>query len=247
VNERAGSDETPAGVRAIADLLRRSLEARIAGVSLLLVTVFGLLGAALWTFGEVADEMAEGETQALDERVLALLRQRESPALDAAAYAASWAGAELVALLLVALLVWLGWRRRLATAAQLLLVTGGAQLLNNVLKDHFQRTRPAPVPALIPAQEWGFPSGHAMVAAAFYAFLALYAVEVLHGWWRGAAVTTLVAIVLCVGLSRMYLGVHYLTDVVAGYAAGLAWTTAVVLAGRLLPARVRIRGITTAL
>lgn len=69
--------------------MRAAAAARLAGVSLLLVTVFTLLGAALWTFGEVADEVTEGETQTLDDRVLAFFREHASPGLDAAAHVAS--------------------------------------------------------------------------------------------------------------------------------------------------------------
>ncbi len=113
----------------------------------------------------------------------------------------------------------------------------GAQLLNNVLKDLFQRTRPAPVAGLIPAQAFSFPSGHAMVAAAFYLFLAYLGWRLLRGWRQVAFTGTLLALILAIGLARLYLGVHYLTDVVAGYLAGFLWTDAVIIGGHLLGRR----------
>jgi undecaprenyl-diphosphatase len=112
-------------------------------------------------------------------------------------------------------------------------------LLNDVLKDWFQRTRPAPVGALIPAQAFSFPSGHAMVAAAFYLFVGYLAWRLLPGRWRIVCAVGLVLIAFLIGLSRLYLGVHYLTDVVAGYIAGFAWTDAVIVGGHLLVRRRR--------
>ena len=207
-----------------------------------LLAAFGAMWWALLAFGDVSEEMAEGETQALDEAALAFLHRYESPALDAAAYVLSLLGSEMVAVLLAALLVAFALQRRWGLALQLLVVTGGAQLLNNVLKDHFQRPRPAPVLGLIPAQHWGFPSGHAMVAAAFYLFLAALVWVRLRGWWRVMGVAGLVALVVLIGWSRMYLGVHYLTDVLAGYCAGVGWVAAVFGAHRALRVGRRWRG-----
>jgi undecaprenyl-diphosphatase len=146
--------------------------ARLAGAAALVLGALLAGGAALGLFGAIADEMTEGDTQALDEAVLASLRAAASPALDELALVASVLGSEVVAVLLVLLLGYFIAQRRWGAAASLALVTVGAQLLNNVLKEYFRRPRPAPVTGLIPAQSWSSPSGHAMVAAAFYLFLA---------------------------------------------------------------------------
>jgi membrane-associated phospholipid phosphatase len=211
---------------------------RLAGASLLLVSALAFAAFNLWLFGRLADEVMERETVAVDDAVYELLHRFASPALDRAARIASWMGSELVLILLVGLVVLLGWRGRWGAAGGLVLVAAGAQLLNDVLKATFQRTRPNPTTFLIPAQAFSFPSGHAMVSAAFYGYLAYL------GWHlfrrravRIAWVLALVLLVLLIGLSRVYLGVHYVTDVVAGYAAGLVWTESVILAGRYLAAR----------
>jgi undecaprenyl-diphosphatase len=148
-------------------------------------------------------------------------------------------GAELLSAFMTVLLVAFAYGRRWGAVAGLLLVTVGAQLQNNVLKDLFQRTRPTPLVGLIAAQAFSFPSGHAMVAAAFYLFVGYVSWRLLRGRLRVACVTAIVVVVLVVGLSRLYLGVHYFTDVVAGYLAGLAWANAVIIGGTLLGRRRR--------
>ena len=91
-----------------------------------------------------------------------------------------------------------------------------------------------PLADVIAAQAFSFPSGHAMVACAFYLFVAYLGWHLLPGWWRAIAIACLLALVLLIGFSRLYLGVHYLTDVVAGYLAGFIWTDAVIIGGRVI-------------
>ena len=189
---------------------------------------------ALYAFAKLADDVLERDMDQLDGAVVEWLRQFSSPALDTAARVVSFLGSEAIAVLLVLLLVVFAQQRRWGTICALLLTTGGAQLLNNVLKELFQRTRPAPVLGLIPAQEFSFPSGHAMVSMAFYCFIAYVSWRVLRGWRRAAWTVGLLLLVLLIGLSRLYLGVHYLTDVAAGYLAGFFWTDAVIIGGSLL-------------
>jgi undecaprenyl-diphosphatase len=212
---------------------------RIAALGLTLGLGLAVAMLALYSFAVLADEVMEEETLRVDNAVLATLRLAQSPFLDDAAWFVSALGAEILAVLLVGLVGVLGWKRRWGAAVSLLVTVGGAQLLNNVLKDWFHRTRPAPVDALIPAQAFSFPSGHAMVAAAFYLFVGYLAWRLLAGRARIICVALLVLVAFLIGLSRLYLGVHYLTDVIAGYVAGIAWTQAVVIGGQLLARRGR--------
>src|SRR5205085_8477974 len=96
------------------------------------------------------------------------------------------------------------------------------------------RTRPEAVISLIQAQSYSFPSGHAMVSASFYFFVAYLAWRLVRGWWRGVLVVGLALLVVAIGVSRIYLQAHYLSDVIAGYVAGFVWTDAVILGSQVL-------------
>jgi undecaprenyl-diphosphatase len=213
---------------------------RVAGFGLALVLGFvgGLV--ALAAFAWLAEEVLGRQTQQMDDATLAYLRQFSSPTLDLLALGVSLLGSEVVLLLGVVLLGVFAWQRRWGAFSGLLLVTGGAQVLNDVLKELFHRTRPAPVAGFISAQQFSFPSGHAMVSAAFYFFLAYLAWRLVVGRaWRVVLVSGLVLLVLLIGLARLYLAAHFLSDVIAGYFAGFVWTDAVILGGRFLRLRPR--------
>lgn len=233
------ASHTRAGWASWVERLVHAGQQQLAAFGAALVVGFLSGAAAIYAFAALAEDVLQQQTQQLDLGVLAWLRQFSSPRLDTLARVVSLFGSELVALFLVVLLVAFTRQRRWGAAVALLLVAGGAQLLNAVLKELFQRTRPVPVSTLIPAQGFSFPSGHAMVAAAFYLFLAYLTWRLVRGWWRVGVTCGLLALILLVGLARLYLGVHYASDVVAGYVAGFVWTDAVILGGRLLAVRRR--------
>ncbi|HLH22208.1 MAG TPA: phosphatase PAP2 family protein [Chloroflexota bacterium] len=228
---------SPGGWAAWLRALGERGDADLAAFGLTLAVGFAAGLLALYLFAALAYEVMRQQTDLLDLGVLAWLQQFKSPALDALAWAVSLMGSQAVAVLVVVLGVVYALRGRWGAAVGLVLVTGGAQLLNDVLKGEFHRVRPAPVLGMIPVQAFSFPSGHAMVSAAFYGFLAYLSWRVLRGWWRTASTLALLALVLAIGLSRLYLGVHYLTDVLAGYLAGFVWADTVILGSRLLARR----------
>ena len=213
----------------------------LAALGLVLVGGLMLGAGALFLFARLADEVLERDSLALDQGVLLALQSHANPEFNRAALALSLLGAQGLAVLLVVALGWLVWRRRFGAAISLLLAVVGAQLLNNVLKLLFQRPRPSPVITMLPGQTWSFPSGHAMVSLAFYGFLAYLGWRLLRGRWRAAWLSGLILLVLLIGLARMYLGVHYFTDVVAGYTAGFIWLDTVILGGHVLGSRIRAR------
>ncbi len=218
--------------------LRRAAVVR---VGLLMLLAFGAAALALSFLLYLADDVLERETQQFDQGVLVWLHQFSSPQLDLAARGVSMFGSELVAVFAVVLLVWCVVQRRWGTAVSLILVVGGAQLLNDLLKQLVHRTRPTPVGATLLGQAYSFPSGHAMVGIAFYTLVAYLGWRLLHGWMRILWVGSLALLVLLIGLARLYLEVHYPTDVLAGYLAGFLWTEAVLVGGHLLGPTVTAR------
>jgi undecaprenyl-diphosphatase len=212
-------------------------ERQLAVLGLALAVGFALGLAALCLFAALSFQILHKQTDLLDLAVLAWLQQFRSPVLDVAARSASLMGSEILAILAVVLVVAFGLRGRWGAALGLMVAAAGAQILNDVLKHAFQRVRPAPVVGMIAMQAFSYPSGHAMVSAAFYTFVGYLAWRVLHGWVRWACMLILLLVILAVGLSRLYLGVHYLTDVIAGYLAGFLWAEAVILGGRMLARR----------
>jgi undecaprenyl-diphosphatase len=242
-----GSDPTvdarsPTGWRDWLLQLAQQERARLAEFGVILAAGFVASAVLLYLFAWLASEVLEQDTHTADLATLQFLQQFSSPQLTLLAEFFSLMGSETVAIIAVVLLIVFLWQRRWGAAVSLILVVVGAQVLNNILKDAFQRERPTPVTGLISAQQFSFPSGHAMVAAAFYLFLAYMAWRLLRvNWQRGLMVASLVLLVLLIGLSRLYLEAHYLTDVIAGFIAGVLWAETVIFGGHVLTTRTRSR------
>jgi undecaprenyl-diphosphatase len=114
-------------------------------------------------------------------------------------------------------------RSRYRLLALMLTIPGG-MLLNGMLKYAFHRSRPAWDDPILMIGSYGFPSGHAMSATLLYGFLAAFGVRKVQAWrWRVLAVLAAGLLVVLIGFSRLSLGVHSLSDVLAGMAAGSAW------------------------
>lgn len=207
--------------------------------------LIGLLtaAAALVLFTWLGREVLEGELLAFDERFRAMVHDLASPQLTVLMRAASIYGGPsvLIPAGLVAAAAFLikGWRR----GALLVAVTlAGAGLLNGLLKLSFARVRPAsffdyPLPV-----SPSFPSGHALYAASIFGGVAV----LLTARVRSRPVQAVIwlgclSLTLLVGISRVYLGVHYPSDVLAGYAIGIIWVTTVAFGDRLTRHRRRRR------
>jgi membrane-associated phospholipid phosphatase len=129
-------------------------------------------------------------------------------------------------LVLTVVTAWLLWRR-LPRLALFVVTTGiGSSLLNTMVKTAVNRLRPVLPDPVAHAPGLSFPSGHAQAAMVGYALLLLIFLPTLHGAWRATTVTLAAFMVLAIGFSRVALGVHYVSDVVAGFVLGAAWVAA---------------------
>ena len=227
-------------VRAAARRLTAAIEPRVLAVVL-------IVAGCVWAFIGLADEVAEGETHAFDAAILLALR---SPADPADPLGPGWVeelGRDVTALggvgilafltLAVAGFLWLLGNRR--SMWLMLAAVGSGQLLSTLAKHGFDRPRPDLVPHGMQTYTASFPSGHSMMAAVTYLTLATIVAGVLPTRALKVYVLALAILVtLAVGISRIYLGVHWPTDVLAGWTAGAAWALAWWLAARwLLPPR----------
>ena len=110
----------------------------------------------------------------------------------------------------------------------------GNGLLNQALKNHFGRVRPLQPDALFSAQGLSFPSGHSSGAVVAYGMLAYLALRLLPPRWHLVMVLAALALIFTVGTSRVWLGVHFASDVLAGFASGTAWLALCVTSMELL-------------
>jgi membrane-associated phospholipid phosphatase len=191
-------------------------------------------GVAALAFVELSEEVIEGETAALDEAVSHWLRRWDSETLGALLAAVTTLGSTWVIVVVVALGAAWSWRRGSRETAAVVTAVGiSAGGLNWLLKWIFQRPRPSIFPDALVASGYSYPSGHTMASAAVYGVIAL-AIWRLAPRARWPAVIVATALVFAIGLSRVYLGVHWATDVVAGLAAGVAVFVAGAQAPRVL-------------
>lgn len=198
------------------------IEPKLLGASLLVLL-------AVWGFALVADEVVEGETRAVDEWILEHVRtewvvSEESPIAHLAENITALGGTPVLVLVTGGVLGFLLLRRQFGLTAYLAVVTVGGSLIAFFLKFVFDRPRPTIVEPLDPVHTASFPSGHAMSAA--FVYLTLGAVIAAEQARRSVKIYVLgIALLLAVlvGISRVMLAVHYPTDVIAGWMAGLAW------------------------
>ncbi len=195
-------------------------------------TLAGGLAASLLSvalFGKVSDEVLEHEIMAFDIRLIEAVREMRGSALDKAMSVITATG-EPWAISLVIGLAGLRWLRegRKADIATLLLATAGGGVVNQLLKSLFKRDRPVLKLRRAHASGSSYPSGHAMTTLAAYgtaAYLVSRRGALTHH--QGVALVWAPTLALCglVGVSRVYLEVHYPTDVIAGWAVGTIWLT----------------------
>jgi undecaprenyl-diphosphatase len=232
---------TRAGGRRWAQLDRRELMWLFVGLGLC-VLLFG--------FVSLAGEVTGGETQSFDTKILQALRDPadpsrpigpvwiEEPLLDLTAIG----GSTVLGLVVVVVAGFLVLQTRYRTAIVVVITWCSGELLNAVMKHVFNRPRPSIVPHLRVVYTTSFPSGHAMESAIVY--LTLAAILMRASQSRVTKIYILgIAVLLTalVGVSRVYLGVHYPTDVLGGWIVGFMWASICWLAARRFEGTARIQ------
>jgi len=185
--------------------------------------------AALGFFAWLTDEVLEGDSRHFDEVTRAAVHQLASPTLTTAMQAISFLGSSIFLTLATILVIVLFIKKKWQREAKLFGITMiGAAILNISLKLAFQRPRPVPFFNLLAPESYSFPSGHSLASCCFYGALAALLTARMQNktlktftWFVG------VMMFLLIGLSRIYLGVHYTTDVIAGFVAALIWIMSV--------------------
>jgi undecaprenyl-diphosphatase len=181
--------------------------------------------AMLIFFGWLADEALEGETRHFDEATRAAVHQLASPLLTTIMRGVSFLGSTLAlaigTTIIVVRFAMLKWGRE----AKLFAITMiGAGLLNITLKLAFKRPRPVPFLNLTAPETYSFPSGHSLTSAVFFgALAAMLTTRVKSRRVRVIVWVVCTLMFVLIGFSRIYLGVHHTTDVIAGFAAALIW------------------------
>jgi len=208
------------GARAVVNLLK----AHGARIALLFLGVL----LPLWLFAEIGEKVHEVEKFVFDAPILLAAHQQGGPALDRFFLWISHAGYQygvipIDIVLVLALLVIKRWREATFAGVSLL----GAALLNMGAKQFFARDRPSLWESISPESSFSFPSAHAMGS------MTLVMTVILLAWptrWRWPVTLLATLFVLLVGASRIYLGVHYPSDVIGGWVAAVAWVVGVYVA-----------------
>lgn len=199
-------------------------------ISLLLTML--LVAGGLLVFGKLADEVMQGDTHAIDRAVLLALRNPADASdplgpvwfEEMARDVTSLGSHVILTLITLAVTGYLLIIRKRGAAVLVLASIGGGMLLSALLKHVFERTRPDLVPHAVQVYTASFPSGHAMLSAITYLTLGALLMRVQPGrrvkaYLLGVAVF----VTVLVGISRVYLGVHWPTDVLAGWCVGATW------------------------
>ena len=195
----------------------------------------GLGGCVLLlVFLKLASEVMEGETLGFDKRIVLAFRKAddlsrpigpawiESSLLDITALG----GPTVITLVVLAVVGFLTFQARYRSAVAIVLTAASGEVLNSALKSLFMRPRPDVVPHLRAAFETSFPSGHAMQSAIIYLTLGAMLMRLSERRLTKIYCCTVAMLAtFLVGLSRVYLGVHYPTDVLAGWIVGLFWAS----------------------
>ena len=192
--------------------------------------------AGVIAFAQLADEMGEGDTAGFDASVRNGVHAFNDPLLTQWAvffsFIGDWPFLTVLGIVLFAFLLYIKWKREALT---FLITNAGELVLNVSLKAFYQRPRPEALVDYALPPSYSFPSGHALGSFCFFGILAwILAANLQATSSKWVLYCSAAFLVLAIGLSRIYLGVHYPSDVVAGYLVAAVWTLTVIFADRSL-------------
>ncbi len=197
------------------------------------LAAFSIFSLGAWAFLELASAVVAGNTLGADRAILLALRDPADPARP---LGPTWlqemmrdftamGGVAVLGLIATMLVLYFAMARRYRSVLFVLGTIGGALVLSSLLKLGFDRPRPDLVPYGSHVYTASFPSGHSLLSATTYLTCGVLFAR-LHSRWRMRAFAMVMAVLLTfwVGVSRIYLGVHWPSDVLAGWSVGAAWT-----------------------
>jgi len=189
---------------------------------------FILSAIFVWIFGGITEDVLTGDPFVkVDQWVLQNVLYFRTPMVSEIMIVFTHvAGEVLIAAGSLVIIIYSLFRKRFDSLIAFISAILGGNILVLVLKVTIRRTRPVTENSLVSAGGWSFPSGHAMMSVIFYCMVLYFAIRHMHSWkLRVFMVMAAGFVVFLLGLSRIYLEVHYLSDVLAGYAGGLFWLT----------------------
>ena len=207
--------------------------------ALLLLLGLGVYGLLVYLFVELVDEVLEGETIMFDESVLLYINARSTPLLDSLIpLVTELGGVVMVTLVTTTAVALLLNKRRFKDAIIMASSIAGAAALIVILKSIFARDRPSLWEQLVMESSYSFPSGHSIASSA----LALTTVYLLrNSKYKNVALLLAIPYMVLIGFTRMYLGVHYPTDVIAGWLVSGIWLGIVIVIVSFTPRLLKSR------
>jgi undecaprenyl-diphosphatase len=212
------------------NFLRRMM--RVARTEIAAVTALFVVGAGVAIFADLAEDMGEGDGQAFDQSVLSAIRPHADPSdalgpwwlEEAAADLTALGGIAVLSLFATIVVLFLILQRKRLSALLLLVGLGGGVALSEGLKSVFERDRPPLVYQAVDTINASFPSGHALLSAVFYLSIGVMLSRAFpQRRFKAYVLAVAMVLTLLVGLTRVYLGAHWATDVLAGWSVGAAW------------------------
>ncbi len=186
-----------------------------------LIFYLAILGIVAW----LSTEVWEKEAFSFDRSLLIWIHQFANPQIDRVMlFITSLGDPPTVITIFLMMIFWLSMERRYTDGIRFSIACVGGVIINQVMKLFFAKPRPELWTRLIREYSFSFPSGHAVGAMVVYGFIAYILAKEFQQFQR-PIYTVGTVLVAAIGLSRLYLGVHYPTDIIAGYGVGLLWLT----------------------